>query len=256
MKVFSGPKFDTDVLQSYFEKRTKKRGFLSREPLETVEVSSRLWRPFRFIHWLDSDDKDLGVTLLDESIGESSLNQDEQLLLWRPRYVDLKIKDSNAIQQTEPIVESKDGMAEKIADGLIKRRQDAQSALLEYNPDALGVDMQAAFSFIIPKLPKSQRQRSKLQDEVRSLVAVIRGTSLVAKVPQEALIHSSEIGERVFAGTYVVKYRYLDTDEMRFEFMETPGADSLKDSLSRGLPFTRLCELNKRSRLFAESLMS
>ncbi|MFX1369825.1 MAG: hypothetical protein ACFFAY_14615 [Promethearchaeota archaeon] len=256
MKIFSGPNFDTDALESYFGKRTKKQGFLGREPLETVEVSSRLWRPFRFIHWLDSDYKELGVTLLDESIDGSLLDQDEQLLLWRPRYVDLKVEDSKTIEQPESAAEPKEDMAKRIADGLIKRRQDAQSALLESNPDALGVDMQAAFSFIIPKLPKSQRQRSRLQDEVRSLVAVIRGTSMVAKVPQEALIHSSGIGERVFVGTYVVKYRNLSTDEMRFEFMETPGADSLKDSLSRGLPFTRLCELSKRSRLFAESLMS
>ena len=256
MKVFSGPQFDPNSLKAYFNRRIKKKGMLSKQPLETVEVSQCLWRPFRLIHWIDSKETELGITLVDESLGVSSLEKDEQLLLWRPRYVGLEVDEPTSINSALSSDFLNDDLVIQTSESLIKRRQEAQIALLELDPDSMGVDMQAAFSFLIPKLPASRRKRVKVEDEARPLLAIIRGTSMLAKVPQDAVIKTARIGERVFVGTYIAAFRKLDTDDVRFEVMETPGASSMKDAVIRGRPLTRLCVINDATRASINELLA
>ncbi|MHA2041165.1 MAG: hypothetical protein ACW975_04820 [Candidatus Thorarchaeota archaeon] len=168
VRVLSSREFDSEAVQEFFESKSKKRGLFKREPLEDVIHFPLIWRPFRFVHWLDEDDECAGISLIDEELASSvELNEDEQILLWRPRYANLEINECEDCKPIESSAASNEDSVQKIVDALVKRRNDAQDAFEELAPDGRGADPQRALALVIPRTPGRARKREKIADEIR-----------------------------------------------------------------------------------------
>ncbi|MHA2119318.1 MAG: hypothetical protein ACW98J_10400 [Candidatus Thorarchaeota archaeon] len=257
VRVLSSREFDSESVQEFFESKSKKRGLFKREPLEEVIHFPLIWRPFRFVHWLDEEGEPLGVSLIDEELASSvTLNEDEQILLWRPRYANLETHECEDCKPIDSGAAANDDSIQKIVDALIKRRNDAQDALEELTPDGRGADPQIAVALVIPRTPGRARKREKLADEIRYHHGILVGTSLVSDVPQEAKVQRGEIRDRAYVGTYLAEFRNYKTDDIRFGVMETPGTSSLRAAWSLGRALTRLCELSDASRKLIEKAIS
>jgi hypothetical protein len=249
VRVLCAREFDSESLQEFFESKSKKRGLFKREPLEDTRYHPLIWRPFRYVHWLNEGGEELGISLIDEELASSVLlSEDEQILLWRPRYSDLETCECEDCQPADSGVAVKEEAMQKIIDALITRRSDAQVALAELTPQGRGADPQAALALVIPRTPGRQRKKQRIEDKIRYHHGILAGTSLVSDVSQEVIVQSGEIRERVYAGTYIAEFRNHKSGDVRVGFMETPGASSLRAAWSLGRALTRLCELNDESR--------
>ncbi len=257
MRVLSSREFDSESVQEFFESKSKKRGLFKREPLENVIHFPLIWRPFRYVHWLDEEGEGVGISLIDEELSSSVvLNEDEQILLWRPRYANLETHECKKSKPADSDVTVDDDSVQKIVDALVKRRNDAQDALEELTPEGRGADPQTALALVIPRTPSRQRKREKIADEIRYHHGILAGTSLVSDVAQEAKVQRGEIRDRVYVGTYLAEFRTHKTDDIRLGAMETPGASSLRSAWSLGRALTRLCELSDASRKLIEETIS
>jgi len=248
VRVLCAREFDAESLQEFFESKSKKQGLFKREPLEETKYHPLIWRPFRYVHWLSEEGEELGISLIDEELACSVLlNEDEQILLWRPRYSDLDTCECEDCQPVALDIASEQDSIQKIVDALMERRKGAQLTLAELSQER-GVDPQAALALVIPKTPGRQRKKQRIEDKIRHHHAILAGTSLVSDVPQEAIVKSGEIRDRVYVGTYVAEFRDYTCGDVRLGFMETPGASSLRAAWSLGRALTRLCELSDESR--------
>ncbi|MHA2065343.1 MAG: hypothetical protein ACXABY_13290 [Candidatus Thorarchaeota archaeon] len=249
VRVLSAREFDSEAVQEFFDSKSKKRGLFKREPLEKVKHFPLIWRPFRFVHWLDEEREQQGVSLIDEELASSvSLNEDEQILLWRPRYADLETHDCEECKPANSSVVLDDDIVQTIIDALVKRRNNAQETLEELTPDGRGVDPQTALALVTPRTSGRQRKKEKIADEIRYHHGILVGTSLVSDVAQEAKVRSGEIRDRVYVGTYLAEFQDHNTADVRFGAMETPGVSSLRAAWSLGRALTKLCELSEASR--------
>jgi hypothetical protein len=257
VRVLSTREFDSGAVQEFFESKSKKRGLFKREPLEDVIHFPLIWRPFRFVRWLDEEDECAGISLIDEELASSvELSEDEQILLWRPRYSNLEINECEDCKPIESSAAIDEDSVQKIVDALVKRRNAAQDAFEELAPGGRGADPQSALALVIPRTPGRARKKEKIADEIRYHHGILAGTSLVSDVAQEAKVQRGEISDRVYVGTYLAEFRNHKTDDIRLGAMETPGASSLRAAWSLGRALTRLCELSEASRMQIEKSIS
>jgi hypothetical protein len=248
VRVLSAPEFDSEAVQEFFESKSKKRGLFKREPLEETNHFPLIWRPFRFVHWLDEEGEQLGASLIDEELASSvSLNEDEQILLWRPRYADL---ETHECKDCKPVASggANDDSIQMNVNALIKRRNNALDALEELAPEGRGADPQTALALVRPRTLGRQRKRDKVADEIRYHHGILVGTSLVLDVAQEVKVQSGEIRNRVYVGTYLAEFRHYTSGDVRIGAMEIPGVSSLKAAWSLGRALTKLCKLSEDSR--------
>lgn len=256
VRVLSAPEFDSEAVQEFFESKSKKRGLFKREPLEEMNHFPLIWRPFRFVHWLDEEGEQLGASLIDEELASSvSLNEDEQILLWRPRYADLETHECKDCKPV-PSGAANDDSIQKIVNALIKRRNKAREALEELAPEGRGSDMQTASALVMPRTSGKQRKKQKVADEIRYHHGILAGTSLVLDVAQEVKVHRGEIRDRVYVGTYLAEFRNHNSGDVRIGAMETPGVSSLRAAWSLGRALTKLCELSEDTRKKIETSTS
>ncbi|MHA2313353.1 MAG: hypothetical protein ACXADC_14995 [Candidatus Thorarchaeota archaeon] len=248
MRVLSAREFDSEAVHEFFESKSKKRGLFKREPLEDVTSFPLIWRPFRYVQWISDDEDICGMSLVDEELASSvSLNEDEQILLWRPRYANLESHECEDCQPVKSGVSVNDNSIQRITDALVKRRNDAQEALDELSPEGRGADPQAAMALVIPRTPGRLRKREKVADEIRYHHGILVGTSLVSDVPQEARVQGGIVKDRAYIGTFLAEFRNLGSDDIRIGAMETPSASTLRAAWSLGRALTRLSELNDAS---------
>ena len=98
MKAFEIEEFGDGKIESFFRKRVKRKGILSKQELECVAVSPPIWRPFRFVRFgtsrIKTNQKEAFRSLLDETLAPLAIVSDDWFLIWRPRYIENRIQSS------------------------------------------------------------------------------------------------------------------------------------------------------------------
>jgi hypothetical protein len=94
MKYLTGYSFVDSDIESFAKRNQKKKSIFNREPIENFRISKPFWNPYRTIHFFNANNQLIATSVFDESNFPLVTDENEHLLLWRPRYADVNIKDA------------------------------------------------------------------------------------------------------------------------------------------------------------------
>ncbi|MHA2178196.1 MAG: hypothetical protein ACXAAK_07580 [Candidatus Thorarchaeota archaeon] len=245
MKTIKGPEYSDGVINRFLESEINQEGLLSKRNLESLERVHVYGRPFRQIT-LVSNSK-TSYSLIDEDFAGMIDDSDHQFLLWRPRIADLNEESFKVDDKIDPYSGNEDAVNKVLNDHLQQRWEgQEQDEELRGELRTLQADPLSSIAFIVPRSPGGLRREEKLLDQRKTSHAFVLASSLVTNSSPKSVIHSTEIGARVYIETIVAEYRNLDNDETRLLLLETSGTSSLKDAQKAGVALTRICHLYKQ----------
>jgi len=245
MKMFTGPTFSHELLHSLANARTKKKGLLSREPLEIFEIKHPIMRGFRQVDFFDENDELIASSLLDVEMASMVEILEERLLLWRPLYVGLTKEDTPFEFSTNTI---KQEDLEIVLNEMISIRKEACIELDELKNEFGSAQdgwKSSTMSLFVPRTPSSLRKQEKIADAKRTVEGVVKAISLVTNCPLESKIESARMGEYVLVQTTFLRFIINEDGSMRILVLENPSSEDIKEALMKGRALTRLLELNK-----------
>jgi hypothetical protein len=250
MKILKGPNYDDASLYSYAMAKTRKKGLLRRESLEYYTIGKKTMRVFRFIHFFNNEGQPISTSLIDDECASISMDFEERLLLWRPRYVNLAQEEMPFEFPKEKASDEKVKSVQVAVEELIKERKTAQEQLAELQPKITKIHegWRSTASLFLPRSPSSIMKDEDIAKMKRSKDAVVRASSLVIGCPDTASVESATIGDSILVATTLIKFSSIDDNSMRILVLENPSAQDLEDALSKGRALTRLIEINEKCR--------
>ena len=250
MKMFEGPTFSNEVIHSFAEARIKKKGLLKREPIELFEIGQPIMRVFRQIDFYNEDDEFVSTSLVDVELAPLVYVFEENLLLWRPLYVNLVQGNTPFDLYRNRLGHDKETL-EIITNQLINARKAAQEEIEEFRDEFAKVQSgwkSSSMSLLIPKSPSSLREQERVESIKRSAEGIIRAVSLVINCSYDSRINSAAIGEYILVQTTLIRYTSLVDDSIRILALENPSAERIEDALWKGRALTRLLDINSNCR--------
>ena len=247
MKALESPNFSRNDIERYFASKIRKKGIIKRETSEEMIVTQLFWRPFRIVRWHSSEGGEVSTSLVDEALCAEEMNDDESLLLWRPKYTVVELVEIHDAVLVETIDEYS---VKKVVDALIKRRNDAQQRLYELEPEvhAIQADRRVSASFILPRTPGGLRRDEEIMSKRQPDLGIMLATSIVMNCPEGSEIIEATLDERVLVGTVLAKYTEIETGKSRNLHLEMPGAETLRVAERNANALTRLCSKNENCR--------
>jgi hypothetical protein len=246
MKMFEGPTFSNEVIHSFAEARIKKKGLLKREPIELFEIGQPIMRVFRQIDFYNEDDEFVSIGIVDVELAPLVHVFEENLLLWRPLYV-------NLVQGNTPFDLSRNRLGhdkktlETITNQLINARKAAQEELEEFKDEFAKVQSDwksSSMSLLIPRSPSSLREQERLSRIKRAAEGIVKAVSLVINCSYDSRIKSAAIGDYVLVQTTLIRYISLVDDSIRILAIENPSAENIEDAFLKGRALARLLDIN------------
>lgn len=248
VNVFEAPEYSREVLTKYLEGQARKEGIINKRNLETLEGIRIVHRPFRRITWelenpTGSEEK-RSISYVDEQLSSSISDSDRRFLLWRPRYANLRIIETDASEVGHSEIDNTEAV-KKVVDDLILHRWNGQELDEELRPKlrSLQADPLSAIALIIPRSPYGLKREETIIAERKEIHSFVLASSLVTNCSPKDIMISAEIGERVFVKTIVAEFHDISNDNMRVLLLETPGSESLRDAQKSGFALTRICGL-------------
>lgn len=247
MKILKADWLNKVDLEELLQKKAKTKGLLTKKPIETLERYEVVFRPFRRvtlnITGLRVDDTSQTVSLIDEILAPLIQDSDHRILLWRPKYSNLRTVANDTIELKKEF-ETNDNSLQSIIDDMMEERWTSQELDEELRPKLkrLQADPLTTISIILPRSPGGLRKEQLIIDERKASHAYILATSLVTNCSPRDIITSADIGERVLVETIIAIYRANDGTS-RLLAMESPGTNSPNEALKAGMALTRLCKL-------------
>ena len=248
MKVFEAPEYSHDAMTKYLEGQAKKEGIVNKKNLETLEGIRVFYRPFRKITLiLESPSGSEGkrsISYVDEQFSSIISDSDHRFLLWKPRYANLRILETNSSEGEYSVSENSEAV-KKVVDDLILHRWNGQELDEELRPKlrSLKVDPLSAIALIIPRSPQGLKREDTILAERKEIHSFVPASSLVTNCSPKDIMVSAEVGERVSVRTILAEYQDVSNDNKRLLFLETPGSVSLRDAQKSGFALTRICDL-------------
>ena len=234
-------------LEEILQKKAKTKGLLTKSPIETLESYKVVYRPFTRvtlnITGLREDDASQTVSLIDEELAPVIQDSDHRILLWRPKYSNLRTVSSGTIESKKEFVSNVDAL-QNVIDDMMEERWTSQELDEEMRPKLrrLQADPLTTLSIILPRSPGGLRKEQVLIEERKGSHAYILATSIVTNCLPKDIITSVDVGERVLVETIIAIYRANDGTS-RMLAMESPGTNSLNEAVKTGMALTRLCKL-------------
>jgi len=247
MKVFEMEEFNHDAIESFFRKRIRRKGILSKQDLESVTISPAVWRPFRFIKFtasrISGEEQESFRSIVDESLAPLAIVSNDWFLLWRPLYLDNKIQNSEE-SIVHPSSDTEPSGLQDYVDAFVIKIQESQKTLLEMDEELRGIQLGsgAAFPMFVPRSPKSRHRENDLAQERKSIHGFSVAASLVTNCPLDYRIDSVEIVEQVYIQTIMASFQDIESRKDRLLFLENIGEGSLDKALQNGIALTRMCE--------------
>ncbi len=250
IKILLGPDFIDESLHSLATARTKKRGVLRREPIESYQIGQSTMRAFRYIHFFDSDNNAVSTSLIDEEFTPLVRSFEEVLLLWRPRYVSLVKEDAPFDYPQERTSNVKREYLKSTVNDLINERRTAQEKLSDLRDDIVKIqdNLRSSTSLFLPRSRSSIRKHEEIAKMKRSADGVVKASSLVINCLDTSIVKSASIGNCVLVATTLIKFRSLENDSSRILALENPSTGDIPDALSKGRALTRLLDINEKCR--------
>jgi len=248
MKVFEIEEFGDGEIESFFRKRAKRKGILSKQELESVTVSPPIWRPFRFVRFdasrIRTNQKESFRSLVDEALAPLAIISDDWFLLWRPMHTEKRIQSIDKSIISTNALDSDDENLRKFIDAFVNKIQKSRKTLLEMDEELKGIQLGsgAVFPLFIPRSPKSLHRENDLVLKRKSIYSFSVAASLVTNCPLEYRIDSFEIEERVYIQTIMAIFQDIESGKERFLFLENIGEGSLDKALQNGIALSRICE--------------
>lgn len=234
-------------LEELLQKKAKTKGLLTKKPIETLERYEVVYRSFRRvtlnITGLGIGDTSQTVSLIDEELAPLIQDSDHRILLWRPKYSNLRTVVNESIELEKEFDSNEDSL-QTIIDDMMEERWTSQELDEEMRPKLrrLQADPLTTISIILPRSPGGLRKEQVLIDERKASHAYILATSLVTNCSPKDIITSANVGERVLVETIIAIYR-ANEGTSRMLAMESPGTNSLNEAVKSGKALTRLCIL-------------
>ncbi len=250
MKILKGPNFDEESLDSFAMTKTRKKGLLKKESLEDYKIGQKIMRVFRYIHFIDNEGESVSRSLIDEEFISITMNFEERLLLWRPRYVDLTEEESSFKFPVKKVSDEKVKALHNAVEELISQRKTAQEQLDDLQPEISKIQdgWKSVASLFLPRSPSSIMKQEDIARMKRSKDAVVRASSLVIGCLDTSFIESATIGDSILVATTLIKFSSYDNESVRLLALENPSAQNIEDAVSKGRPLTRLMEINEKCR--------
>ena len=248
MKVFEMEEFGDGEIESFFRKRVKRKGILTKQELESVTVSQPTWRPFRFVRFdasrIRTNQKETFRSLLDETLAPLAIVSDDWFLLWRPTHTEKRIQSIDKSINSTAASDSDDDNLRNFIDAFVNKIQKSRKELLGMDEELRGIQLGsgAAFPFLIPRSPKSRHRENDLALKRKSIHSFSVAASLVTNCPLEYRIDSFEIEERIHIQTTMAVFQDIESGKERFLFLENIGEGSLDRALQNGIALSRICE--------------
>jgi hypothetical protein len=248
MKVFEMEEFSDGEIESFFRKRVKRKGILTKQELESVTVSQPTWRPFRFVRFdasrIRTNQKETFRSLLDETLAPLAIVSDDWFLLWRPTHTEKRIQSIDKSINSTAASDSDDDNLRNFIDAFVNKIQESRKTLLGMDEELRGIQLGsgAAFPFLIPRSPKSRHRENDLALKRKSIHSFSVAASLVTNCPLEYRIDSFEIEGRVHIQAIMAIFQDIESGKERFLFLENIGDGSLDKALQNGIALSRICE--------------
>jgi len=244
LDIFKADWLERTELKAILDKQAKSTGFRSKKPIEFLEGFKVVLRPFRKITLNVSrsriDESYQTQTLIDEELFPHIADENHQMLLWRPKYI-----DGNFISEDLDYESNADEEAlQSIIDAIMEKRWKSQEYDDEIRPKLkrLQMDPLGAIAFLIPRTAGGLRKEQAIIDDSKESRAYILATSLLTNCSPKDIIISADLGETVLIETVIAEYG-SQSDSSRLLALETPGTNSFDEAIKAGKALTRLCEL-------------
>ena len=248
MKVFEDPDYSDEDFTKYLEGQIRKEGIITKRDLETLEGIQVVQRPFRRIT-LELEDatgskEKRSNSYIDEQMSSVIIDGDHRFLLWRPRYENLKILETDDNTVSYSGIDNTEAV-KNVVDELVLHRWKGQELDEELRPKLrnLQADPLSAIALIVPRSPHGLKREEKILADRKEIHSFILASSLVTNCTAKDIMVSAEVGERVFVKTIVAEYRNIMDDSMRLLLLEAPGAGSLRETQKSGAALARICSL-------------
>lgn len=247
MKVFEIEEFNHDEIESFFRKKVKRKGILSKQDMESVTIFPPVWRPFRFIKFnasrISSDEKESFHSLVDETLAPLAIVSNDWFLLWRPKYLANNIQERDEVNSPTSSISEPSGLQDYI-DAFVVKIQESQKTLFEMDEELRGIQLGsgAAFPMLIPRSPKSRHRENDLAQERKSIHGFSVAASLVTNCPLDYRIDSVEIKMCVCLQTIMASFQEIESGKERLLFLENVGKGSPDKALQNGIALSSICE--------------
>jgi len=254
LDIFKADWLEGTDLETMLQKQAKSTGFRSKNPVEKLENYRVTLRPFRKIILNATrsltDESFQAYSLIDEELFPYVIDENHQMLLWRPKHAVAK-----CISQNIDFESSIDEEAlQNILDKILEKRWQSQERNDELKPKLkrLQLDPLAAVTFLVPRTPGGIRKEQAIIDDRKESHAYVLATSLLTNTSPKDFITSADIGDVVMIETIIAEYKTEDGNS-RLLALETPGTNSFNEAMKAGRALTRLCELYGNCRDFVSN---
>ncbi len=245
MKGLVGFEFKKADVEKFARASSKKRGIIKQQLRETYTISNFFWSPFRIIHFLDDDERIISKSLFDESHFSLVTDQNEQLLLWRPRYSEVEFQDIPEKDVRQYISNESD--LQQYLNKIIEARNEAMDAVMKLDEEykESQPSHRTVTSLVLPRPPSSLRKQEDIEKRKRAADGWLRAISLMLNLEPEDIVNTFTIGERVYIESMIIHYRSVTDGSERILVLENPVARNLNETKVSGRALTRLAFLNK-----------
>lgn len=246
MEKLAGLDFDTADIESYAQRNCKKKGFITKQPTEEYVISEPFLYPFREVHFFGESNRLLASSLLDEYLFSSVTDNNEWLLLWRPRYTEAAVEEVNLVSTDSLPIAEEDAICDFVGK-MLDSRTSQQQELETVNKKIRESNslFRSAASLFLPRSPTTIRQQETMTQEKTSVDAWVKATSIVLNLSPSEKPTRVEVGSRLFAKMVVILYKSIETKQKRPLVLESPLSGTLNDTRKSGRPMSRLLSLNQ-----------
>lgn len=248
MQIIEGMDFEGEAVESFLQSRVRHEGLIRRKPMEELTRFEILWRPFREVLFkvvnMTGEPESPSISLVDESLGRIVKETDHRMLLWRPKYSQVPLRQ---IEQADDVMVDKNSQTsvESVIDEIITKRKESQEFDDEIGPELrrAQADPIGTIALIVPRSPGGVRREKKMLEDRSPSHAYVLASSLVTNTSPKDIITSATLGRLAYVHTVIVEYESLDDGCMRHVALEAANASTLTEAEVSGKPLTRLCEL-------------
>ncbi|MFW9769598.1 MAG: hypothetical protein ACFFF9_14570 [Candidatus Thorarchaeota archaeon] len=250
LKKLKTPPYTGEEIITFLESEIHREGVFSKKDVEFLERVMTIQRPFRMVrlklsgYGSDSGVEDESASAIDEDLAGSIPDTDHQFLLWRPRLTALLNQHIEEFDEVDPYPGNEKSV-KRVLDQMLSLRLQAQEDDEELRPmiRSLQSDPLTSIAFVVPRSPGGIRREEKILAERKEGHSYILASSLVTNSKPAQIIHSAEVGERIYVETVVAEYRHLGDNSTRLMFLETAGSSSLGEAKKAAGALTRICQL-------------
>ncbi len=245
MHVIQSGEFSNEDESKYLVSRMQTRGILRKTHLEELERVQTFLRPLMIVSFLDDDEQLISKSLLDASFVQCTQDLDLQLLLWRPKYLSLEIKDADFPIIPKIVSEDTSYHATGYLNSLLSKWNEAQQLMDDMSDDVrkIQLDRRSLVAFILPRTPSNVRKEDEIYGIHSKLNGYLLAYSLVLNCTKESTIARYKITSNIYLKTTIAKYRHIETNEINYRVLEHAGCKSIRDAEKNGAVLQRLLTL-------------